>query len=220
MKTTCPCRKYCSGVSVVSKIIEGLQPSSDWPTVVLDMFGLDGFAAMHCLVQNSNGIKALYFLAREFSFRLCLDHFWINHWKQSFVMTKAKSMLAQQCATPLLKRPMWLVAFQTSSLECADPRSSNLLGFRTSRPRWMNWSNFKNAQFLHIKFAWPSATAWWFRRRWFSFGPRNLISMNRSCKLSHPTTKSSTLHTWNVVGRKWNEIKMINNKNRLPNACA
>ena len=75
MKTTCPCREYCSGVSVVSKIIEGLQPSPDWPTVLLDMFGFDGFAAMHCLVQNSNGIKAWYFLTWEFSFWLCLAHF-------------------------------------------------------------------------------------------------------------------------------------------------
>ena len=39
----------------MSKLVDGLVPSGDWPTVVLDMFGFDGFAATYCLGQYARG---------------------------------------------------------------------------------------------------------------------------------------------------------------------
>ncbi len=50
-----PCQ-FCAGTSFVSKILEGLQPSQqEFPTVVLDMLGFDGFSAIHCLTQHAKG---------------------------------------------------------------------------------------------------------------------------------------------------------------------
>ena len=48
--------QFCAGTSFVSKILEGLaMPQQEWPTVVLDLMGFDGFAAMHCLAQHAKG---------------------------------------------------------------------------------------------------------------------------------------------------------------------
>ena len=47
--------QYCGGTSFVAKICEMLQPSSDTPTVLLDMFGFDAWPGSYAISQAARG---------------------------------------------------------------------------------------------------------------------------------------------------------------------
>lgn len=49
--------QYCGGISFIAKIVEALQISggAEYPTILLDMLGFDGWVAKHCLYQCARG---------------------------------------------------------------------------------------------------------------------------------------------------------------------
>ncbi|CAK8995879.1 Uncharacterized protein SCF082_LOCUS4551 [Durusdinium trenchii] len=52
-------KQYCGGISFIAKIVEALQISggAEYPTILLDMLGFDGWVAKHCLYQCARGKK-------------------------------------------------------------------------------------------------------------------------------------------------------------------
>ena len=50
-----PLPQFCGGTSFVSRVVEALQTNSEMPTVLLDMFGFDGWPGCYAIGQSSRG---------------------------------------------------------------------------------------------------------------------------------------------------------------------
>ena len=50
-----PCLQFCGGTSFISKVVESLQPTTEIPTVLLDLFGFDAWPGCYAIAQSARG---------------------------------------------------------------------------------------------------------------------------------------------------------------------
>jgi hypothetical protein len=59
LNITSPCSQYCGGTSFITKLLDSVIPSSETPTVLLDLFGFDGWPGSVAVSQAARGILVI-----------------------------------------------------------------------------------------------------------------------------------------------------------------